>query len=94
MPLGFTPLESLVQAPEHMSGAAPPRAWGEESDRFRDGPGRGKSEQSPQGATFLPGVHSQFPWKLGQNPRNKETNMAGFRFSFRKDESYLPGGGE
>lgn len=37
------------------------RAQGEESVCFMDGTNRGKSEQSPQGATFLPGVQSQFP---------------------------------
>lgn len=52
------------------------------------------NSRSLQGATFLPGVQNQFPWKLGQIPSDEETNRAGFKFSFNRDDSNLARGGE
>lgn len=61
-----------------------------QTEGFREGPRGGKSEQSPQGATFFPRVQCQFPWKPGKNPGCEETHWAGSAFGGGEKQEFSP----
>ena len=64
----------------------------EEPDGFRGGLGRGKSEQSPHAAAFLPGAQSWFPWKLDRILVMKKPTGQGSGFLSRDDSDQRPAG--
>lgn len=87
MPLGPTLPKSVVWAPEHSSAAAPPEGTGRRNQTASEAGWAEENLNSPHTLQLSSRGPKLVSMETGQNPSDEETNRAGFRLSFHRDDS-------